>query len=404
MDAEAFERLVAAGRADPAVARLAARIGRGVTFERDGRAHVVVAGPAADVVVQAPAQVWDAMLAPLPAPGHQSFGAAQRAEPRLRVVAEPLAWAQALPMLERLIEAMRAAAHPVRDDDAELDLDRLDCRHRRIRWSDGRDTWVYEEAAGDPSQPVMLCLHTAGADARQWHGVMTDAALGRRWRMVAFDMPSHGRSPPPPGWRGEPWQLTAARYLDVITAWMDASGLQRVAVTGCSMGAAIGLAFLARRAPRAHGAILLETPWRSPGRRNDFLDHPAVHGGRFGAAWVQALLSPHSPAAHRRRATWIYAQSAPGVYEGDLAFYSDEFDAAHYTGDIDTRRTPLWLMTGDYDYSATPADTRKVAAAVPGAQFMQLDGFGHFPMTEDPQRLLAHFRPAADALRATIAP
>ena len=68
MDAEAFERLVAAGRADPAVARLAARIGRGVTFERDGRAHVVVAGPAADVVVQAPAQVWDAMLAPLPAP------------------------------------------------------------------------------------------------------------------------------------------------------------------------------------------------------------------------------------------------------------------------------------------------------------------------------------------------
>ncbi len=87
-----------------------------------------------------------------------------------------------------------------------------------------------------------------------------------------------------------------------------------------------------------------------------------------------------------------------------MAFYSDEFDAAHYTGDIDTRRTPLWLMTGDYDYSATPADTRKVAAAVPGAQFMQLDGFGHFPMTEDPQRLLAHFRPAADALRATIAP
>ena len=400
---DAFAPLIERALADPAIARLAARLGRGVVFERDGIAYPVVHADSVDVTIAAPADVWDAMTSALPRPGHQSIGAAQRSEPQLRITAQPLVWAQALPMLERLIEAMRAAAHPVADTGPVFALDRLECRHRRIPWpAGGGDAWVFEEAAGDPNQPVLLCLHTAGADARQWHGVMSDEALGRHWRMVAFDMPSHGRSAPPPGWTGEPWRLTAALYLDVITAWMDACGLQRVALAGCSMGAAIGLAFLARRADRAHGAILLETPWRSPGRRNDFLDHPAGHGGRFGAAWVQALLSPHSPASQRRRATWIYSQSAPGVYEGDLAFYSDEFDAADYVRDIDTQRTPLWLMTGDYDYSATPADTRKVADSVAGSRFLQLDGLGHFPMTEDPQRLLTHFRPAAIELRTGV--
>src|SRR5690606_40394320 len=88
------------------------------------------------------------------------------------------------------------------------------------------------------------------------------------------------------------------------------------------------------------------------------------------------------------------------VYEGDLGFYSDEFDAAAHVGAIDTRRTPLWLMTGDYDYSASPADSKRVADAVPGAHFTEMSGLGHFPMTENPARLLEYFRPAAIALRA----
>jgi pimeloyl-ACP methyl ester carboxylesterase len=228
---------------------------------------------------------------------------------------------------------------------------------------------------------------------------MADEALGRDWHLVAFDMPCHGRSRPPDGWAGEPWQLDTAGYLAAIRAWMQATGTPQVALAGCSMGSAIGLAFLAQHREHSLGAILLETPYRSPGRRTDLLDHPAVHGGRFGAAWVQALLSPHSPAAGRRFATWLYSQSAPGVYEGDLAFYSDEFDAMHHAPGIDTARTPLWLMTGEYDYSATPADSRRVADAVPGAHFQEMKGLGHFPMTEHPERLLEYFRPAAHALR-----
>ena len=154
--------------------------------------------------------------------------------------------------------------------------------------------------------------------------------------------------------------------------------------------AAIGLALLAKHPDRFVGALLLEAPYCSPGRRSPYLNHPEVHGARLAAAWVGSLLSPSSPQAGRDQATWIYSQAAPGVYDGDLAFYSDDFDAAKHLPQIDAARTPLWLLTGDYDYSATPADSQRAAAEVAGAQFAPLPGFGHFPMVENPVGLLPH--------------
>jgi hypothetical protein len=51
---------------------------------------------------------------------------------------------------------------------------------------------VYFETAG--SGRDLLCLHTAGADGRQFHRLMVDPRLTRTHRLVAFDLPWHGKS------------------------------------------------------------------------------------------------------------------------------------------------------------------------------------------------------------------
>src|SRR5690606_7935818 len=137
---------------------------------------------------------------------------------------QPLAVAQAIPLLELLVETMRAAASGPAEagEPTPVALERLESRYLRPDRPACHHWWVFEEAAGDPSQPVMLLLHTAGADSRQWDALMTDTELGRHWRLVAFDMPCHGRSRPPAGWRGEPCQLDTASYLACIRAWMQA--------------------------------------------------------------------------------------------------------------------------------------------------------------------------------------
>lgn len=394
--------------ARPDMARQLTRLPVALTLEVGGsRLELSALGPR--VLVSAPLALWQACLGAAPPPGLQSVGALMRARTDFHISGDPLPVAQCLGLLESLVDTTReeiAPADPSLEAAPAAELESLALirgRYLPIAVPGLGDLWVHEESCGAPELPPMLLLHTAGADSRQWHALMTDQRLLRDWRMLAFDMPFHGRSNPPLQWNGDPWRLDARRYVDTIDAYLDAAGVAQALIVGCSMGSAAGLAYLAERPERALGAILLEAPLRSAGRRSPFLDHPAVHAGRVSGAWVQALLSPLSKAGRRRRATWIYGQGGPGVYEGDLAFYSDEFDAAAYVDRIDTRRTPLWLLTGEYDYSATPADSRRIADAIPGTHFQAMPGLGHFPMVENPDLLMHWLHPAAAALARSLA-
>lgn len=70
-------------------------------------------------------------------------------------------------------------------------------------------------------------------------------------------------------------------------------------------------------------------------RRNVFLTHAGVNGGWHSAAYLQDLVRPSSLAEDRRRAPFICVQGAPKIYDGDLAFYSDEFDSEDIANRID---------------------------------------------------------------------
>jgi pimeloyl-ACP methyl ester carboxylesterase len=89
------------------------------------------------------------------------------------------------------------------------------------------------------------------------------------------------------------------------------------------------------------------------------------------------------PEASRRENWWYYSQSGPGVYQGDVYFYSNDWDGREEIKRIDTNRCKVALLTGEYDYSCTPAMSEAVAAAIPGARLTIMKGMGHFPMIEN---------------------
>jgi pimeloyl-ACP methyl ester carboxylesterase len=352
------------------------------------------------IELRAASETWHEAFKKQPKPGFQSLGALYRLCDDFELKAPALAFAQALPTLEALLESARQTLHHETIDWRYTD----DLSQLKGQYVKSGADWIYYETAGQTDRPVICMLHTAGADSRQWHGLMAMPELQKEWRMIAFDMPGHGRSPLPDGHPNWQWQLSEARYVEVVSQFIQSQIGQPVILMGCSMGAAIGLSLLAQHPALFRAAILLETPYHSPGRRSPFLDHPRVHGGRLSATWVASLLSPLSPLWRRNQARWIYSQGAPSVYDGDLAFYSDEFKAFNHTAQIDTKKTPLWLLTGDYDYSASPRETQRVANEIPGAVFQAMPGFGHFPMTEDPHRLIqTHLGPILSQLRQQLA-
>src|ERR1700739_1332393 len=98
----------------------------------------------------------------------------------------------------------------------------------------GREHRVYFEEAG--AGVPLLCLHTAGADGRQFRYMMTDPAITAHFRVISFDLPWHGKSTPPDGWQDEEYRLTLDGYIEAIRAFRDALGLERPVVLVCSIG------------------------------------------------------------------------------------------------------------------------------------------------------------------------
>jgi pimeloyl-ACP methyl ester carboxylesterase len=259
---------------------------------------------------------------------------------------------------------------------------------------DGEANRLFVEEAGR-GQPL-LCLHTAGADSRQYRHVLNDAAVTDRFRVIAFDLPFHGRSTPPDGWWLRKYRLTTKSYLAIIRAVWQALGLERPVIMGCSMGGAILLKVAAEYQEELAGIIALESTAYAPGRYNEFLHHPAIHGGELCASYTYGLNSPMSPEACRRENWWYYSQSGPGVYQGDVYFYSLDWDARVDLKRIDTNRCKVALLTGEYDYSCTPAMSEAVAAAVPGSRLSIMQGMGHFPMIENYPGFRPHLLQALD--------
>jgi pimeloyl-ACP methyl ester carboxylesterase len=257
---------------------------------------------------------------------------------------------------------------------------------------------LYFEEAG--SGIPLLCLHTAGSDGRQWRAVLNDAEITRHYRVIAFDMPWHGKSSPPAGWQNEDYRLTTASYTGLIMSVARALGLERPVVMGCSIGGRIVLELALKHARELRALIGLQSgAYVERYYDASWLDHPEVHGGRACGAVAYGLMSPLSPEKERWETVWHYMQGGPGVFTGDLYFYQVEGDVRDRIGAIDTSVCPLYLLTGEYDYSASPRDTEAVAARVKGAKMTVMKGLGHFPMSEHPDAFLSYLRPVLEEIR-----
>jgi pimeloyl-ACP methyl ester carboxylesterase len=264
---------------------------------------------------------------------------------------------------------------------------------------DGREHRIYYEEAGDGIP--LLCLHTAGSDGRQYRAVLNDADIRRHYRAVAFDMPWHGKSSPPPGWqRDEPYRLTTEAYTTMVMTIARELGLVHPVVMGCSIGGRIVLNLALKHAKELRALIGLQSAaYVERYYDASWMDHAEVHGGRACGALAYGLMSPLSPDEHRWETVWHYMQGGPGVFSGDLHFYQVEGDIRSRIGAIDTRLCPLYMLTGEYDYSASPRDTHAAAERIAGAKVTIMKGLGHFPMSENPQAFLSYLRPVLEEIR-----
>jgi pimeloyl-ACP methyl ester carboxylesterase len=352
---------------------------------------------------------WKEFFAATPTRPYQSYWGMIRVlgkENSVEVIGDQVAftkharlWRVLLDRLRDAINSMTASSQEYAPDD-ELDDDAITGHYTWLTIPTLGKCKIFYEVSGPPSAQPILFLHTAGADSRQYHSMMLSRGLQEVYRMYAFDLPGHGRSFP--GQFQYPLSYTNNEhfYLSCIRQFLSKLSIKRAIVTGASMGGQICLAVALHARDLDIRAVI-------PCEACDFISSSSgssiysLTGDEsiLNAERVCGMISPTSPEIYKRLNWWIYSSQASQIFPRDLKFYFDGWDARARMRNIDTQVCPVYMLTGEYDYSCTPEMSRQTSEKIVrggNVRFEEMTGLGHFPFSEDPKRFLPYFMKALD--------
>ena len=341
------------------------------------------------------AAVWSEVLAAVPSRFNNDLFANMATHGGVRTVGDPLIAAQYYGAIMRAVELLRESTivDVLRCDPVEGSFDAPVGRYVHINLQ-GHDHRLYYEEAGQ-GIPVLL-QHTAGCHGSQWRHLFECKAITSRFRLIAYDLPMHGKSLPPTtkDWWAEPYRLKGDFLRSVPVGLARVLKLDRPVFMGCSVGGLLALDLAHKHADTFRAVISVEGALRIGGDLEslDMLHHPQV-SNEYKARLMDGLMAPQSPRALRRETSFVYASGWPASFLGDLQYYIEEFDLRAVAQEIDTNRIAVHILSGEYDHSGRSELGQAAHAAIAGSTWRQMNGVGHFPMSENPDVFLAHLQP-----------
>lgn len=223
--------------------------------------------------------------------------------------------------------------------------------------------------------PLML-VHGFPLNHTIWNE--TAALLEDQAQVILPDLPGHGQSPVV-----EP--VTMDSMADGLAAILDALGIEKVVLAGQSMGGYVCLAF-ARRHPQrlaGLGLVCTQAAADSPEKRQARLaqaEQTLAEGNQRVAESMSTLLTnrPEMAAGLKH-----LMSSTPAA--GMAAAMRAMAERAEMGDFLPQISVPALVMAGLADVIIPVERAREMAASLPDARLVELEGVGHSPMMEAPQ-------------------
>jgi len=229
--------------------------------------------------------------------------------------------------------------------------------------------WVNPDDFGAHEQSLVF-IHGSGSNSSAWS--YQYAKLHRQYNIAAVNLPGHGES------KGEGEQ-DIEKYVNHVKDMLDAFGLARPVLIGHSMGAAITLSFTAAY-PRAVSGIVLAGGSATLPVNDDILD-----GLMNNPDAALDLICKFSLAKENRPKLYDVlrtSMSASGisVLAGDMR----ACNKVNLTDRLAKIAAPALVICGAQDKMTPPEASRALAAGIPNARLMLIEGAGHMVMMEKP--------------------
>jgi pimeloyl-ACP methyl ester carboxylesterase len=228
------------------------------------------------------------------------------------------------------------------------------------------------------------------------------SALGRRYRLLGYDLRGHGES-------GKPFDAAyytdGKRWADELAAVIDGVGAQRPILVGWSLGGRVVRAYLMHYGDRRIGGLHfvstrpLEDPSViAPASRASIEGRPETLAERIDAhiAFLRACFH-RQPPEDELAVALAYNVIVPQEIREAISGWSTGLDET--TAALNGVTVPTLVAHGRNDALILPAAAEMTAAAISGARISWYEECGHSPFVEHAER----FNRELDEFAASIA-
>ena len=114
---------------------------------------------------------------------------------------------------------------------------------------------------------------------------------------------------------------------------------------------------------------------------------------------MEGLIAPGSPIEFKKETGFVYSSTWPAAFLGDLTYDIEDFDIRNLASEIDTELTSVYILSGEYDWSGKSELGREAHEMIEGSTWSEMQGVGHFAMSENPKVFIKHLLPILEMVR-----
>jgi pimeloyl-ACP methyl ester carboxylesterase len=224
---------------------------------------------------------------------------------------------------------------------------------------------------------TVLCLHGAGGNGSCFADFMD--ALASDHSPLSLDLPGHGRS------AGLDALPSIEAMADHVAGLLDAFGIERIAVVGEGMGAAVGLELAFARPRTVEALVLVGGVGAVYDVAAEIESLTAITAGRARREFDRSGYAPDTDRAIYQKAFAEWVKTDPRATLGDR-----KAQAAWSLGDRGSGLAiPVLVVVGEHEEAGSVSAANALVAALPSATVESLAGAGRRTVIEQPAALAA---------------